>query len=94
MTSLRYEEKVALITGGSRGIGKGCVDVFVENGAKVVFCSNDEVITTCVLRIVKAPSVSPEKMTTKSNGSSIEINKLVEKVTQNLQFLKDTFTVL
>ncbi|CAC5362705.1 17-beta-hydroxysteroid dehydrogenase 14 [Mytilus coruscus] len=42
MTSLRYEEKVALITGGSRGIGKGCVDVFVENGAKVVFCSNDD----------------------------------------------------
>ncbi|XP_063443192.1 17-beta-hydroxysteroid dehydrogenase 14-like [Mytilus trossulus] len=42
MTSLRYKDKVALITGGSRGIGKGCVDVFVENGAKVVFCSNDD----------------------------------------------------
>ncbi|CAC5388414.1 17-beta-hydroxysteroid dehydrogenase 14 [Mytilus coruscus] len=42
MTSLRYKEKVALITGGSRGIGEGCVDVFVENGAKVVFCSNDD----------------------------------------------------
>ncbi|XP_076111865.1 L-fucose dehydrogenase-like isoform X2 [Mytilus galloprovincialis] len=42
MTSLRYKDKVALVTGGSRGIGKGCVDVFVENGAKVIFCSNDD----------------------------------------------------
>ncbi|XP_076115417.1 L-fucose dehydrogenase-like isoform X3 [Mytilus galloprovincialis] len=42
MSGLRYKEKIALVSGGSRGIGKGCVEVFVENGAHVVFCSNDE----------------------------------------------------
>ena len=42
MTSLRYPERVVIITGGSRGIGKGCAYEFVRAGAKVVICCNDE----------------------------------------------------
>jgi len=26
----RYKDKVTLVTGGSKGIGRGCVDVFCE----------------------------------------------------------------
>ncbi|XP_034075574.1 17-beta-hydroxysteroid dehydrogenase 14 [Gymnodraco acuticeps] len=37
--SLRYHDKVVIVTGGSKGIGRGIVKVFVENGAKVVFCA-------------------------------------------------------
>lgn len=41
--SMRYKDKVAIITGGSKGIGAGCVKVFVEEGgANVVFCSRSE----------------------------------------------------
>ncbi|OFW22687.1 MAG: hypothetical protein A3G21_10330 [Acidobacteria bacterium RIFCSPLOWO2_12_FULL_66_21] len=37
---MRYKDKVAIVTGGSKGIGAGCVKVFVEEGgATVVFCS-------------------------------------------------------
>jgi NAD(P)-dependent dehydrogenase (short-subunit alcohol dehydrogenase family) len=39
---MRYKDKVTIVTGGSRGIGEGCVRVFVEAGAKVVFCSRAE----------------------------------------------------
>jgi len=37
MVELNLQNKVALISGGSRGIGAACVRIFVEAGAKVVF---------------------------------------------------------
>jgi NAD(P)-dependent dehydrogenase (short-subunit alcohol dehydrogenase family) len=39
---MRYEGKVTIVTGGSHGIGEGCVRVFAEAGAHVVFCSRGE----------------------------------------------------
>jgi NAD(P)-dependent dehydrogenase (short-subunit alcohol dehydrogenase family) len=39
---LRYQDKVVIVTGGTKGIGAGCVRVFVEAGARVVFCARDE----------------------------------------------------
>lgn len=40
---MRYKDKVTIVTGGSKGIGAGCVKVFVqEGGSKVVFCSRNE----------------------------------------------------
>jgi NAD(P)-dependent dehydrogenase (short-subunit alcohol dehydrogenase family) len=39
---VRYPDKVVVVTGGSKGIGEGCVRAFVEAGAKVVFCARDE----------------------------------------------------
>ncbi|KAK6184184.1 hypothetical protein SNE40_006703 [Patella caerulea] len=39
---LRYKDKVTIVTGGSKGIGLGVVQVFVKNGAKVVFCARRE----------------------------------------------------
>jgi len=37
-----YRDKVVIVTGGSKGIGEGCVRVFASAGAKVVFCSRGE----------------------------------------------------
>ena len=42
MDGLRYADRVVIVTGGSRGIGRGCAEVFVGAGAKVVICSNAE----------------------------------------------------
>jgi len=39
---MTYKDKVVLITGASKGIGEGCVRVFVEAGATVVFCARGE----------------------------------------------------
>ncbi len=39
---MKYKNKVVIITGGSKGIGKGCVEAFVAAGAKVVFCARHE----------------------------------------------------
>jgi NAD(P)-dependent dehydrogenase (short-subunit alcohol dehydrogenase family) len=39
---MSYKDKVVIITGGSKGIGKGCVEAFVAARAKVVFCARHE----------------------------------------------------
>ena len=36
---MTYENKVVIITGGTKGIGEGCVKVFAAAGAKVVYCA-------------------------------------------------------
>jgi NAD(P)-dependent dehydrogenase (short-subunit alcohol dehydrogenase family) len=43
MTMMRYKDRVTIVTGGTKGIGAGCVKVFVEEGgAIVVFCSRNQ----------------------------------------------------
>lgn len=39
---MTYKDKVVIITGGSKGIGKGCVEEFVAAGSQVVFCARHE----------------------------------------------------
>lgn len=36
---MNYSGKVVVITGGTKGIGRGCVEAFCDAGAKVVFCA-------------------------------------------------------
>jgi NAD(P)-dependent dehydrogenase (short-subunit alcohol dehydrogenase family) len=39
---VRYQDKVVIVTGGTKGIGEGCVRAFVGAGAKVVFCARTQ----------------------------------------------------
>jgi NAD(P)-dependent dehydrogenase (short-subunit alcohol dehydrogenase family) len=51
---MRYSDKVVIVTGGSKGIGEGCVRVFVEAGAKVVFCARNAAAGEALAREVTA----------------------------------------
>jgi NAD(P)-dependent dehydrogenase (short-subunit alcohol dehydrogenase family) len=37
---VQYADKIVIVTGGTKGIGRATVEVFGEAGATVVFCSN------------------------------------------------------
>ncbi len=42
---MKLESKVAIITGGYKGIGRGIVNVFIKYGAKVIILDYDENVT-------------------------------------------------
>ena len=39
---MEYANKAVIVTGGSKGIGEGCVRVFAQAGARVAFCARTE----------------------------------------------------
>jgi NAD(P)-dependent dehydrogenase (short-subunit alcohol dehydrogenase family) len=52
---VRYQDKVVIVTGGSKGIGLGCVRAFVEQGgSEVVFCARNAVEGEAVAAAVNA----------------------------------------
>jgi NAD(P)-dependent dehydrogenase (short-subunit alcohol dehydrogenase family) len=39
---MNYQDRVVIVTGGTKGIGEGCVRVFVDAGSRVVFCARNQ----------------------------------------------------
>jgi NAD(P)-dependent dehydrogenase (short-subunit alcohol dehydrogenase family) len=76
---VRYEGKAVIVTGGTKGIGEGCVRAFVGAGAKVVFCARDEAAGQKVARGVTAAAGSGEAVFIRCDVSRTEeVERLVD----------------
>ena len=69
---MRYADKVVVVTGGSKGIGEGCVRVFAGAGSKVVVCARDE----------GAGNALAAEVTAKGPGEAVFVRADVSKVAE------------
>ncbi|HVE41644.1 MAG TPA: SDR family oxidoreductase [Planctomycetota bacterium] len=69
---MTYKDKVVLVTGASKGIGEGCVRIFADAGARVVFCARGE----------RAGRALESSVNTRGPGSALFLPCDVSKVEQ------------
>jgi len=79
---MRYEDKVVIVTGGSKGIGEGCVRVFVEAGSKVVFCARKAAAGETLAREVTAKGPGEAHFVACDVSKVDDLRKLVEGTVQ------------
>src|SRR6202161_3015944 len=72
------KDKVALITGASRGIGRSIAETFVREGARVVICGRNQVTLDGVAKEIGA-LVIPIACHV---GRADDLQRMVEKATQ------------
>ena len=81
---MMLKDKVAIVTGGTRGIGYAIVHKFLQNGAKVVlFGSREETVAKAVASLKRRkPGLGSFRCMAKADRCSCmvdEINKVKEK---------------
>ncbi len=77
---MTYPGKVVIITGGSKGIGEGCVRTFVAAGARVVFCARAEGPDTWLAREVNANGPGEAEYLKCDVSKVEEIENLIETI--------------
>ena len=79
---MAYKDRVVIITGGTKGIGEGCVRVFVDGGAKVVFCARKQDEGDALAAELNALGKGEATFIKCDVSKTDEIKKLIEKTVE------------
>jgi NAD(P)-dependent dehydrogenase (short-subunit alcohol dehydrogenase family) len=74
-----YENKAVIVTGGSHGIGAGCVRAFAAAGAKVVFCARAEAESAALAHEINAIGAGPVAFIKCDVSRAEDIEALIEE---------------
>jgi NAD(P)-dependent dehydrogenase (short-subunit alcohol dehydrogenase family) len=81
---VRYQDKVVVVTGGSKGIGLGCVRAFVEQGgSEVVFCARNVAEGEAVAAEVTARGPGRAHFVRCDVGQVDDLRALIEQTAQS-----------
>ena len=75
---MRYADKVVVVTGGSKGIGEGCVRVFVGAGAKVLFCARKSAAGEALARELTAKGPGEAHFMACDVSKADDVRRLIE----------------
>lgn len=86
---INLNNKIVLITGGSRGIGAACVELFAKAGANVAFTfkSNKKAADELIAKINMPNKVVSYRMNIESESDIIQVIALVESDFGRIDFL-------
>ena len=70
---MNLKDKVVVITGGSRGLGRSMAELFIKEGATVVVSSKDKILLDTTAKEIKAYAIKADVTKEK------DIQKLVDK---------------
>lgn len=79
-----FSDKVILVTGGTRGIGRACVEAFAHLGGKVAFCGRSQETADAVATEIAESTGSTIKGYQTDIASDIEVDALIKAVTEDL----------
>jgi len=79
---MHYTDKIVIVTGGSKGIGEGCVRMFAGAGAKVVFCARKSAAGEALAREVTAKGPGEAHFVPCDVSKVEDIRRLIEGAVQ------------
>ena len=79
-----FNDNVILVTGGTRGIGRACVEAFAKAGGTVAFCGRSQETTESVAAEIATATGATVKGYQADIANSDEVDALIKSVTEDL----------
>jgi 3-oxoacyl-[acyl-carrier protein] reductase len=80
----QFTDKVVLVTGGTRGIGRACAEAFAKEGAKVAICGRSQESTEQAAAELSQSTSGTVKGYACDIGNSQAVNALIKSISEDL----------